>query len=265
MMDHSERDRNHTAERYLLDLLPPDERAAFEEHFVGCADCIAAIERAEALQDGMSVVAAEEAAKPNHPKKSLRRRIGEWSLRHTKWEQTWILMVACALFTAGPFLFFYTRLRDANVRFTQATAENQALERRYLAERANADRLKRQVDQVRAGQSMVTQLIAAKPAPRPAGVPVIPLEYGVTPQISIDGSTEWLLLAVQLRDPFPKSVTVNLFGNGGKLLGSVPGLKPNARGEVAVSAMTSLFQSGFYTLSAGGVNYSFQLRLPARD
>ena len=264
-MDHRERDKHHTAERYLLGLLPPDERAAFEEHFVGCAECIVALEHAEALQDGILAVAADEAARVRHPKKSLRQRIGEWSLRHTKWEQTWILVLACALFAAGPFLFFHSRLRDANGRLAAIQSESQTWERRYLSERENADRLKRQVDQVRAGQNMVTQLAAAKPAAPPAGVPVLALESGVTAQAEVAASTEWLLLAVQLDEPFPKAVTAKLFGGGGKLLASVVGLKPNARGEVAVSAMTSLFETGYYTLSVGGVNHTFHLRLRTKD
>ncbi len=260
-MDHTERDLHHTAERYLLNLLPPDERAAFEEHFVGCPDCIAVIERAEALQSGLADVAAEEAAKFKQPKKSLRLRFAGWYVKHSNWGQTWMLVAACALFTAGPFLFFYSRLRDANRRVDVLQAESAGWERRYLSERENADRLKRLADQVRAGQSMVTQLVAAKPAPRPAGSPVVSLEAGTMGQLDIPAGTQWVLLAVQLREPFPTSANVQLYATGAKLLAEVWGLKPNARGAIAVSVAASLFDTGWYALSIGGVNYTFYARL----
>ena len=38
-MEHAEATRTGAAERYLLDELGEDERAAFEEHFFGCPDC----------------------------------------------------------------------------------------------------------------------------------------------------------------------------------------------------------------------------------
>lgn len=158
-MNHTERALHHTAERYLLNMLAPDERAEFEEHFIGCAECIAGIEMAHALRSGMTHVAAEEAARSKHPKKSLRIRFAAWYVKHSKWGQTWMLVAACALFTAGPFLFFYTRLRDANRHAAALQAESSNWERRYFSEKENADRLKRLVDQVRAGQSMVTQLV----------------------------------------------------------------------------------------------------------
>ena len=256
-MDHTDRELRHTAERYLLNLLAPDERAAFEEHFVGCPDCIAGIHMAEAFQLGFAEVAAEDAARLKHPKKSLRLRFAAWYVRHSKWGQTWMLVAACALFTAGPFLFFYTRLRDSNHEIAALRVESSKWERRYLSEKENADRLKRLADQVRAGQGMVTQLVAAKPEPRPIGSPVVSLEAGAAGQLEIPSGAQWVLLAAQLREPFPASVNVQLYGVGAKLLGEVQGLKPNPRGEVAVSVAADLFGTGNYALSVNGVNYTF--------
>ena len=256
-MDHTERDLHHIAERYFLNLLAPDERAAFEEHFVGCPDCIAGIERAEAFQLGLADVAAEEAARLKQPKKSLRLRFAAWFVKHSKWGQAWMLVAACALFTAGPFLFFYARLRDANRKAAALHAESSAWERRYISEKENADRLKRLVDQVRAGQGMVTQLIAARPVPMPIGSPVVSLAEGTTGQLEIPSEAQWVLLEAQLREPFPASVNVLLYGSAAKLLAEVQGLKPNARGEVAVSVTSSLFETGDYTISINGYNYPF--------
>ena len=260
-MDHSERDAQHTAERYLLHLLAPDERAAFEEHFVDCAECIACIERAEAFQSGIAAIAAEEAAKLKHPKKPLRWRFGAWFLTHSKWRQAWMLAAACALLALGPWLFFYVKLRDAHKRIAAGKAAISAWEGRYLSEKENADRLKRQVDQVRAGQNMVTQLVAAKPIAQAVGAPVVMLEAGNTPQLEVASATQLLVFVVQLQEPFAKSTNAQLYGGEGKLLANAGGLKPNDRGEVAVSVMTSLFETGYYTLSVDVVKYTFHIKL----
>ncbi len=260
-MDHKERDRQHTSERYLLDLLSPEERAAFEEHFVGCADCIASIELAEALQEGLASVAAEAGSQAKQPRKPLRTRIGEWSLRHSKWEQTGVLVLACALFTAGPFLFFYSRMRAANQRADMARAESASWERRYFSERENADRLKRLVDQVRAGQNMVTQLVAAKPEVKASGAPVVSLEAGKTVRIEPVSSAQWLLLVAPAKENDPKLSTAQLYGDKGNLLAGVAALKPNAHGEIAVSVMASLFETGYYALVVDGATYPFYVTM----
>ena len=129
-----------------------------------------------------------------------------------------------------------------------------AWERRYISEKENADRLKRLADQVRAGQGMVTQLIAARPVPMPMpiGSPVVSLAEGTTGQLEIPSEAQWVLLEAQLREPFPASVNVLLYGSAAKLLAEVQGLKPNARGEVAVSVTSSLFETGDYTISING-------------
>ena len=45
-MDHNYAIENHTAERYLMEELPQDERDAYEEHFFSCAVCAEEIKSA---------------------------------------------------------------------------------------------------------------------------------------------------------------------------------------------------------------------------
>jgi anti-sigma factor RsiW len=51
-MDHHEATRRRAVEKYLLDELPPPERAEFEEHFFACEECAADLMTTAAFLDG---------------------------------------------------------------------------------------------------------------------------------------------------------------------------------------------------------------------
>jgi len=60
-MEHRDAAEHDLASRYLSGRLAPDEREAFEEHFLDCPDCIDALESADGLQRGLRLVAARDA------------------------------------------------------------------------------------------------------------------------------------------------------------------------------------------------------------
>ncbi|HTQ80487.1 MAG TPA: zf-HC2 domain-containing protein [Thermoanaerobaculia bacterium] len=61
-MDHAAIDENHIAERYVQGRLEPEEARRFEEHFLGCAECLERVELAERLQAGLQRAAVRRAA-----------------------------------------------------------------------------------------------------------------------------------------------------------------------------------------------------------
>ena len=60
-MEHDDVVEQDVASRYLSGGLRPDERAAFEEHFIDCPSCLDALEGADELQRGLRAVAAQDA------------------------------------------------------------------------------------------------------------------------------------------------------------------------------------------------------------
>jgi hypothetical protein len=62
-MDHTYVDENQVAERYLMGKLQPAEAALFEEHSLGCQECLDRLEAAEELRLGLRQVATREAAR----------------------------------------------------------------------------------------------------------------------------------------------------------------------------------------------------------
>src|SRR5262245_3916365 len=62
-MDHATIAEQELVERYVRGLLPPEEEAAFEEHFLDCAQCQDDLAMERNLGRGVRAVAAEDAAR----------------------------------------------------------------------------------------------------------------------------------------------------------------------------------------------------------
>src|SRR3954451_10931683 len=94
-MDHTYIENNSLVERYHQGLLPPDEEARFEEHFVGCPQCTEQLELARGFQKGIKAMAAEDAVR-------LTVEVGlfAWLARRGRLAQ-WGLALAALLVAAG--------------------------------------------------------------------------------------------------------------------------------------------------------------------
>jgi hypothetical protein len=62
-MDHRYIEEQNIADRYLLDKLSAEERARFEEHFIGCDQCLTRLEVTDEFRRALQRVAAEDAAR----------------------------------------------------------------------------------------------------------------------------------------------------------------------------------------------------------
>jgi Putative zinc-finger len=60
-MEHDEAIEQDLASRYLSGGLAPEQREAFEEHFIDCPRCLDALESADGLQRGLRSIAAQDA------------------------------------------------------------------------------------------------------------------------------------------------------------------------------------------------------------
>ena len=61
-MDHHEIEEHSIAVRYLLDLLPVEERIRFEEHYLDCEACLDRLDVVEDCCQALQKVAAEKVA-----------------------------------------------------------------------------------------------------------------------------------------------------------------------------------------------------------
>ncbi len=62
-MDHAEIEQGDVVDRYVLGSLPAVDAARFEEHYVGCQQCLDELELAQRMQDAARNVASEDASR----------------------------------------------------------------------------------------------------------------------------------------------------------------------------------------------------------
>jgi Putative zinc-finger len=88
-MDHETAVRIQAAERYILEEFPPEERAAFEEHFFECPEC------AEEVQSA-SIFAANATQALKEERLNEMAKLKSWG-RRTSWRFRWSLAASAAL------------------------------------------------------------------------------------------------------------------------------------------------------------------------
>src|SRR5215217_2198265 len=129
-MDHTYIEESGLVERYYQGLLPPEEEARFEAHFVACSECMEQLELARGFQRGLKAVAAEDAARV-----VVQAGLFAWLARRGRLAQ-WGLAMAVLLVVAGaPALWLLAQNRS----------ERQAVAGRIEAERRTAADLERRL------------------------------------------------------------------------------------------------------------------------
>jgi hypothetical protein len=129
-IDHTEIEESGLVERYHQGLLPSEEEARFEAHFVTCSECMEQLELARGFQRGLKAAAAEDAARA-----VLRAGLFAWLARRGRLAQ-WGLALAVLLVTAGvPSLWL----------LGQGQSERQTALARIEAERRTATDLERRL------------------------------------------------------------------------------------------------------------------------
>lgn len=130
-MNHEQIIQSNVIDRYLMGQLPAAERVAFEEHFVGCPDCVAQLQLTETFRQDLRRFAVEQTVSIGLP---VSKPPPWWRLpRH--WRQPLSVAAGCLLIltVVGFFAAQYARRLQAEIRIAASRAEQ--LERLYEVER----------------------------------------------------------------------------------------------------------------------------------
>jgi len=155
-MDHDYIAEHGLVERYHRGLLPPDEEARFEEHFVTCADCMEQLELARGFQKGLKAAVAEDVAQATLARAGLfawlarRGRLAQWSLA----------LAALALLSLPSWLSF------------RATDNQRLASERLEVERRSVEELRRRLSESERQRAEERRTLEGKLAE--AGKPVPP-------------------------------------------------------------------------------------------
>lgn len=254
-MDHSCIETHGLVERYHQGLLPPDEEARFEEHFVECPACMEQLELARGFQKGLKTMAAEDAAQV-----IVSAGLFAWLARRgrlAQWGMAAALLVAAAL----PALWLLAGGRDErqewNARLDAQRRSNQELEHRLdeSESRRAAER-----------QELESKLAQVKPPEAPRGLagplvntPVFLLsalrsDDGKPATLDLSRAGEALALAVDVGDdPRFVSYRATITKAGGGTVFRQSGLNPNALEALMITFPSSFFAPGDYRLRVEGV------------
>jgi hypothetical protein len=249
-MDHTYIEENGLIERYYQGLLPPEEEARFEEHFVGCPQCTEQLELARGFQRGVKSMVAEDAARAI----LVQAGLFAWLARRSRLAQ-WGLALAAVLILGLPAFWFASEGRS--LRQTMA-----ALQQRWQSRDRDANDLQQRLAESDANRrELESKLAQAKPSGISPGNLAVVLLTAVRgdagePAATIDLSRTGPVLALAV-DPGPDShfasYRVTLTKKGGATVFRQAGLQPNALEALMITFPATFFTAGEYRLRLEGV------------
>ncbi len=255
-MDHAYIESHGLIELYHQGALPPDEESRFEEHFVGCGECMEQLELARGLRKGIKAMAAEDAARA-----VVAAGLFAWLAQRGRLAQ-WGMALAALLLAAGlPALWLRAGGRT---------------ERRELTARLEAQRRAGSELERRLGESEVRRRSAEIAAAKPSA-PVQPAQPANTFAGPLTNTPVFLLAALRGEDAKPAVIDLAKTGDalalavdvgadlrfatyratitrtGGGQVFQKAGLKPNALEALMITFPSIFFAPGEYRLRVEGV------------
>jgi hypothetical protein len=255
-MDHTYIESNGLVERYHQGLMPPDEEARFEEHFVECPACMEQLELARGFQKGLKTLVAEDAARA-----VVSAGLFAWLARRGRLAQWGAALAVLALAAALPALWLLAggqgERREWRARLDAQRRSNQELEHR-LGESES-----RRIAERRELEAKIAQ-VKPPEAPRGLAGPLVntpvfllsALRSGDGKPATIDPARagDALALAVDVgADPRFASYRATITKAGGGTVFRQSGLEPNALEALMITFPASFFAPGDYRLRVEGV------------
>lgn len=282
-MDHSYIDEHEIAERYILGRLSAREAEAFEEHYLGCPECLDRLEAIEGLRQGLRQEAAHQVAAAAVqlgllarlsrlarsrtgaliatgalliallPSGLLLRRVGELDreLGRSRSELAELAGRQGERGTAGALEAAAATLeariaeseRARQTLATESSAARQALE----AERRQRQELSRELEALRRpqGNTPVVPLGLERSAPGTGAEPTV--------RVQLPSSPGWIVLSLELSDPLYPRYRATLLGPDGRRLWDGADLRPDSQGTLNLLLPTTLLAPGDAAVRVEGI------------
>lgn len=271
-MEHDWIDEHQVAERYLLGQLAAAEAAEFEEHSLGCPECLDRLEAAEGLAAGLKRAAAQEAALWGVV---LQAGLFARLARLSRSRQASILAMALLLVVILPGGLLLRRVGELGRELDRARQRPAAAAtpapsavvsarppaadpeaplraaRAAAAEygRAQAERRAKSLaaELAEARQPLVNPLLLTLGAERSA-------PGGAEPSTRIDlaSAPPWVVLSLELDAPARHSYDLALRGPDGRVRWRGKGFVPDGKGDLSVAFPRSLLAPGDSTVEVLG-------------
>jgi hypothetical protein len=252
-MDHTYIAEHGLVERYHRGLLPPEEEASFEEHFVTCAECMEQLELARGFRKGLKTAVAEDVAQAA----LARAGLFAWLARRGRLAQLGLAVVLLSLLSLLSF---------------SSWREQRQVAGRLEAERRNTEELRQRLSESERQRAEERRTLEGKlaeagkvpPPEPPRGLPgplvntpvfLLTALRGEGEPAVIDRSKagDVLALAVDVgADPGFESYRATIT-QGDRIVFRKDGLRPNALETLMITFPSSFFSPGEHRLRVEGV------------
>ncbi len=279
-MDHAYIEEQQIADRYVMGKLPAEEATRFEEHYLGCPECLDRLELAEAMQRGFKRAAGEDLARV-----AATRQLAllAWLFRLGRSRQVAVLAMALVVAVLLPSGLALRRLGE---RDRELAAARSALEREREGSTAGsrtaaaaAERLRRELeasrralDGERQARARAAEELAEARRPQ-ANVPILFLnpERGAGPsagepsvRLRLPATPGWIVLALEIDPPHHAAYRAVLRDAAGREIWRGEGLRLNEMETLSLSLPSTLLAPGDYVATVAGVDAGGPSPAPVR-
>jgi putative zinc finger protein len=218
-MEHAYINEQSLIDRYVRGTLPVHERAAFEEHFLECQDCLDQLEIAQSLRTGIRIAAADQGVAPASVPSAAPR---EWVRKVIAWRWAAAIATACFVLALAQAMVFYRQVQHSK-------SEQLAL--------------MREVDQAKSAFERAPQT--------PPAVYVLDQSRGGEPVRTVETprSPQWIVFTITIDTTQSSAYGATLVAAGGKLIWRSDNIRPASSDAIGFSVPSSLLEPGEYTLS----------------
>ncbi len=272
-MNHDQIEERLIAERYLMGQLPPAEAAGFEDHYLGCAECVERLELLSRFENALRGVATEEVARA-----AATARLGvlAWLARLGRSRQISVLLGALVLLLL-PSGFLSLRLARLGNELTDARIDLETarsgqaetgervtrLEQDLASERRQADDRAAALEGRLAGALAARERLAeaVAEAERPRGnVPLLrlsplralPANDAPVHRLGLSAGTRLVVLVLEVDLQAASAYRATLSTKAGRALWTGRDLLPNAVGDLVLAVPGALLEPGDYQIQVEG-------------
>jgi hypothetical protein len=256
-MDHDYINEHGVVSLYVAGKLSPDERIAFEEHFLDCRQCLEQIETTGDLRAALKQVATEDGGQPAATRQGVSPQPARtpWTVFGV-WQRPGLLAYASLIVLLGLTTTFVTSTRHRDSEVAEARRVSEDWQRRYTDERQAREALQKQLGQSSVKTGDQDALVASlQPAPLFFLNVTRGSDQDGSPEnhIAVPSTSPSIALSLEFeRDPAFRSYRARLSDAHGRAIWSAENIPPPS-GAIAITLPSRLLSKGNYTVAVEGL------------